>query len=173
MPINLLMEWIKSVFLALSLSHPKASGEAKPSGKCLLQATLCYCWKYLSLNIEKNETIFYPPAILRSICVACWGSLLACSILPQPMQSCSLTMQEKSAEQKAIPFIYSGSCWSGRHERGGEAVTVRTQRNTHRLPSHSRSQLQAGRSTLPAQTEQMLLLNSLSPVFVQGQLQVG
>lgn len=125
MPINLLMEWIESVFLALSPSHPKASGELKPSGKCLLRAILCYCWKYLSLNTEKNETIFYPPAILRSTCAACRGSLLARSILPQPMQSCSLTMQEKSAEQKVMPFIYSGSCWSGRRERGSEAVAVR------------------------------------------------
>lgn len=73
--------------------------------------------------IEKNETIFYPPAILRSTCVACRGCLLARSILPQPKQSCSLTMQ-KPAEQKVIPFIYSGSCWSGQHERGVEAVTV-------------------------------------------------
>lgn len=124
MPINLLMEWIKSVFLALSLSHPKTSGEPKPSGKCLLWATLCYCWKYLSLNTEKNETIFHPPGILRSICIARWGWLLAGSILPQPMQSCSLTVQEKAAEQKAIPFIYSGSCWRGWHGQGGEAAAV-------------------------------------------------
>jgi len=118
------MECIKSVLLALSLSHPTASGEPEPSGKCLLRATFCYCWKYLSLNIEKNETIFYKPAILRSICVVCWSSLLAHSILPRATQSCSLTMQEKSAEQKAIPFIYSGSCRSSRHEQGGEAVTA-------------------------------------------------
>lgn len=95
--------------------------------------------------IEKNETIFYPPAILRSTCVACRGCLLARSILPQPKQSCSLTMQ-KPAEQKVIPFIYSGSCWSGQHERWSSYCT---QRDVHRLPSHSRAQLQAGTSTLP------------------------
>lgn len=144
------MEWIKSVFLALSLSHPKTSGELKPSGKCLLWATLCYCWKYLSLNTKKNETIFHPPAILGSICVAHWGRLLARSILPQPVQSCSLTMQEKSAEQKAIPFIYSRSRWSGRHGRGGEAGAILGVRHTGCPPTADPSHRQAEACSLPS-----------------------
>lgn len=150
MPINLLMEWIKSVFLAPSLSHPKTSGELKPSGKCLLWATLCYCWKYLSLNSKKNETIFHPPAILRSICVAHWGRLLAYSILPQPMQSCSLTMQEKSAEQKAILFIYSGSRWSSQHGRGTEAIAILWVRHTGCPPAAEPSCRQAEAPSLPS-----------------------
>lgn len=144
------MEWIKSVFLALSLSHPKTSGELKPSGKCLLWATLCYCWKYLSLNTKKNETIFHAPAILGSICVARWGRLPARSILPQPVQSCSLTMQEKSAEQKAIPFIYSGSRWSSRRGRGREAVAVLGVRHTGCPPTADPSRRQAEARSLPS-----------------------
>lgn len=131
------MEWIRSVFLDLSLSHPKASGELKPSGRCLLQVTLCYCWKHLSLNIEKNETIFSPSAILGSICLAHRGSLLARSILQQQVQSCSLTVPKKSAEEQVIPFIGSGSCWSSWHEPGSEAVNTR-------LPSYSTSGQQGG-----------------------------
>lgn len=165
------MEWIKSVFLALSLSHPKASGELKPSGKCLLQATLCYCWKYLSLNIEKNETIFYPPAILGSICVACWGSPLAMQH-PSPANAELLTHHAGEVSRTESDPIHLLRVPLKRPERAGRWSSYRTRRNTRRLPSHSRSQQQAGRSTLPAQTEEMLLLNSLSPFFMQGKLQV-
>lgn len=153
MPINLLMEWIKSVFLAPSLSHLKTSGELKPSGKCLLWATLWYCWKYLFLNTKK-ETIFHPPGILRSICVAGWGRLLAHSILPQAMQSCSLTMQEKPAEQRAIPFIYSGSRWSCARlgVRHAGADPSRRQAEARSLPSLSNAPPQSSQSFLHAGT---------------------